>query len=65
MTVATFVNSAIIPIVVNLDQDTRWFANGGLVIDIFNNFISISFITPILYVFDTFFIIRCLKRCSA
>ncbi len=65
LTVATFVNSAIIPIAVNFDQDTEWFANGGLVVDIFYNFISISFITPILYLADVFFIIRILKRCLA
>lgn len=65
LTVATFVNSAIIPIVVNLDQDEEWFANGGLVVDIFYNFISVSFVTPLLYFLDVFFIIRIIKRCLA
>lgn len=65
MTVATFVNSAIIPLVVNIDQNTDWFANGGLVVDIFYNFVSIGFVTPLLYIFDTFFIIRFIKRCCA
>lgn len=65
LTVATFLNTAIIPLVVNIDQDEEWFANGGLVVDIFYNFISVGFVTPLLYFLDVFFIIRLLKRCMA
>lgn len=65
LTVATFLNSALIPIAVNYDQNDEWFSNGGLVVDIFYNFISIGFVTPFLYLLDVFFIIRVLKRCLA
>jgi hypothetical protein len=47
LTLARFVNTAIIPVIVNVRKD-RWFVDGGLVSDIFFIMISISFIDPIV-----------------
>ena len=63
ITLATFVNSAIVPYIVNLDMNKHWFCNTGLVVDSIYNVISISFVTPFLYIFDIFFIIRRMKMC--
>ena len=63
ITVATFVNSAIVPLIVNLDMNEHWFCNTGLVVDSFYNVISIGFVTPFLYIFDIFFLIRRMKIC--
>ncbi len=63
LTVATFANTVIIPLVVNHDQNSEWFANGGLVIDVFYNFISVSFITPFLYILDIVYLTRLIKQC--
>jgi hypothetical protein len=64
LTMARFVNTSIVPIVVNLSVG-RWFVDGGLVSDIFYVMISISFLDPILYLFDPGYFVRLMKRCIA
>lgn len=61
LTLARFVNSSIVPIVVNVAVN-RWFVDGGLVSDVFYIMLSISFLDPILYFFDTGYFIRMLIR---
>jgi len=61
LTFARFLNSAILPIIVNIDR-TRWFVDGGLASDILYIILSISFLDPILYYFDIPYIVRLLKR---
>ena len=63
ITLAIFVNSAIVPLIVNLDMNEHWFCNTGLVVDSFYNVISIGFVTPFLYIVDIFFLIRRMKIC--
>lgn len=48
ITMARFINTAIIPILINREFN-RWTAEGGLVSDIFYLLLSISFIDPLLY----------------
>ncbi len=43
LTVARFVNSAIVPVIINIKSD-RWFADGGLVFDVFSVMLMISII---------------------
>ena len=61
LAICRFVNTAIVPTVVNYSY-TRWFPDGGLVSDYFSIMISVSFIDPILYIFDPAVIISKLKR---
>ena len=61
LTIGRFVNTSIVPIIVNISSD-RWFTNGGLVSDIFYIMLSISFLDPILYYFDVFYFLRLIKR---
>ena len=48
LTMARFLNTAIVPILINRAFD-RWTAEGGLVSDIFYLILSISFLDPLLY----------------
>lgn len=64
LTIATFVNSGIIPLVVNR-REQDWFTNSGLALDIYNNVISLSFVTPLLYLVDVMFFLRLINRCLA
>ena len=57
LTFARFVNTSIVPIVVNIAHN-RWFVDGGLVNDVFYIMLSISFLDPILYLMDTGYFIR-------
>ncbi|CDW71822.1 phage head-tail family partial [Stylonychia lemnae] len=61
LTLARFINTSIVPIVVNISVN-RWFVDGGLISDIFYIMISISFLDPLLYLFDVFYLIRVIKR---
>ena len=63
LTIARFVNTSIVPIVVNYMVD-RWFKEGGLSTDIFYIMISISFLDPILYVVDVGYFLRLCRRRS-
>lgn len=64
LTFARFINTAIVPIVVNVASN-RWFVDGGLVSDIFYIMLSISFLDPILYALDPFYVLRLYKRYAA
>lgn len=64
LTLARFINTSIVPIVVNVASN-RWFVDGGLVSDIFYIMVSISFLDPILYALDPFYVIRLMKRSLA
>ena len=44
---ARFVNTAIVPVIINIKSD-MWFNEGGLVSDLFSIMISISFVDPVL-----------------
>jgi hypothetical protein len=46
LTIARFVNSAIVPVIINTDKD-KWFTDGGLVFDIFTVMIMIGIADPI------------------
>ena len=46
LTVARFVNSAIVPIIINVKSD-RWFVDGGLVFDVFTVMIMIAIVDTI------------------
>ena len=59
--IVRFINTAIVPTVVNYSY-TRWFPDGGLVSDYFSIMVSVSFIDPVLYLFDPAVIISKLKR---
>jgi hypothetical protein len=61
LTIARFVNTSIVPIIVNIASN-RWFVDGGLVSDIFYIMLSISFLDPILYILDVGYFLRLLKR---
>jgi hypothetical protein len=56
-----FVNTAIVPVVVNAKSDS-WFVDGGLVSDIFSIMISISFIDPVTYLIDFSYFKRLFDR---
>lgn len=46
LTIARFANSAIVPVIINIKKD-KWFADGGLVFDIFTVMLMISIADPI------------------
>ena len=64
LVVATFVNSGITPIVVNR-KEQDWFSNSGLALDIYNNVLSLCFVTPLFYLLDVMFFLRLIQRCLA
>lgn len=51
LTFSMFVNTAIIPLIVNLGRE-NWFGYGDLTVDIFFIIVSINFLTPTLLIFD-------------
>ena len=57
LVVATFINTAIIPMFVNFGKD-KWFIRGGLMDDIFANTFSVAIINPILYLCDYEYIFK-------
>lgn len=60
LTIATFINTALLPIFTRLDKD-EWFQSGGLATTIFYNVISVSFISPIFQVFSIPYFIKLYK----
>jgi hypothetical protein len=62
LTFARFINTSIVPVVVNLTADT-WFVDGGLISDFFYIMLSIAFLDPLLYTIDTGYFFRLLRRC--
>ena len=51
LTFSMFINTGIIPLVINLGSD-NWFGYGGLVVDIFLIMLTINFVTPLTNLFD-------------
>jgi hypothetical protein len=61
LTFCRFINTAIVPMVVNITAD-RWSKDGGLVSDVFSIMISISFIEPLQYLLDVGALISYFKK---
>lgn len=59
---ATFINSAMLPLLTNLAKK-NWFLNNGLAMTIFFNVISISFVSTIFYFFNIAYYIKKLRIC--
>ena len=57
---ATFVNSALLPLFINIEEK-YWFSSSGLATTIFYNVISIAFLAPILDVFSIPYILKRIK----
>ena len=57
---STFINSALLPLFINIDKD-KWFNSSGLATTIFYNVISISFISPLLDFFSISYILKRFK----
>jgi len=64
LTMGRFINTAIIPIIVNLSFE-KWFVDGGLIPDVFYLILAISFFDSIMYFVDPPYMIKILKRWSA
>lgn len=61
MVLARFINTAIVPTIVNSSVD-RWFVNGGLVQSFFTIMISLSFVSPIIQLLDPEYILKKIKK---
>lgn len=57
LTIALFLNTGISPLFVNYGRK-NWFDSSGLMVDIFYNTITISFISPLVYLFNPVYIIK-------
>lgn len=57
---STFVNSAILPLIINSDK-SLWFKNSGLALTIFYNTLSIAFVSPFLTFFSVSYFIKKIK----
>lgn len=64
LTMARFINTSIIPIVVNYKYE-QYFNNGGLIPDVFYLILAISFVDPIMYWVDIPYQVRRIKRSMA
>jgi hypothetical protein len=64
LTFARFVNTSLIPIIVNISIE-YWFNDGGMVSEFFYIILSTSFLNPILCYFDVFYLLKLIKRCTA
>lgn len=62
LTTALFINTGIIPLFVNYGRK-NWFDNGGLMVDIFYNTITISFISPFVYLFNPVYLVNRIRMC--
>ena len=60
LTSAMFVNSALIPLFVNLGKE-NWFVSSGLVVDTFYNTISVGFISPLFYIINPVYLIQWIR----
>ena len=61
LTFAMFVNTALIPVLVNVELED-WFTNAGLVVDAFYNLLSVCFFSPLSYYFNPFYGIKLLRQ---
>lgn len=52
-----FMNTGIIPLLVNAEKD-RWFVSGGLVVDIFFIQLANIFVAPLIYLISPMYRIR-------
>jgi flagellar biosynthesis protein FlhB len=57
LTVAMFINTGVVPLFVNFGKG-NWFNSGGLMVDIFYNTLSVSFLSPIFYFFNPAYFIK-------
>ena len=62
LTIALFVNTGIVPLFVNFGRK-RWFDQGGLMVDIFYNTLSVCFVSPFFYLFNPVHLIKKLRVC--
>ncbi|CAI2381736.1 unnamed protein product [Moneuplotes crassus] len=62
LTIATFVNVALLPIFTRLEKE-EWFESGGLSTTIFYNVVSVSFVAPIVNLFNISYLIKRIKMC--
>ena len=60
LTIAMFINTGINPLFVNFGKN-NWFDSGGLMVDIFYNTMTISFISPLSYIWDPVYLMKMLK----
>ncbi|CAI2366707.1 unnamed protein product [Moneuplotes crassus] len=60
LTIATFINTGILPIFQNIETH-NWFHTNGLMNAIFYNMISIALVGPFLYAFDFWYIVKRIK----
>ncbi|CAI2376406.1 unnamed protein product [Moneuplotes crassus] len=60
LTFATFINTGILPLFLNFGTK-NWFHSNGLMNEVFYNMLSISFVSPILYLFDVGYITNLIK----
>jgi len=56
-----FVNTAMIPLFVNLGKE-NWFVSSGLVVDTFYNTLSVGFISPLFYIINPVHIIKWIRQ---
>lgn len=61
LTIATFINTGIVPLLVNFGKD-NWFDRGGLSVDIFYNMLSISFLGPLFYLLNPVYFVKRIKQ---
>ena len=61
LTLALFINTALIPIFANITEDA-WFTSSGLAVDVFYRILTVAFFSPIMYAIDPGHIIRSCKR---
>jgi hypothetical protein len=59
---STFINSALLPLSINLDTED-WFTNNGLAMTIFYNTLSVSFVSTLLYLFNIGYLLKKIKIC--
>lgn len=60
--IAMFLNTGIIPLVVNYDAETMWFNTGGLAYNIFWIQVANAVVNPLVYLFSPMYQIKRLKR---
>ena len=60
--VSLFLNTAVIPVMVNYKKE-EWFTGAGLCMDVFFNSLALSFVAPFVYVFfDIEYVFKKLMR---
>lgn len=62
LVVAQALTTSFLPFLVNLPTDEKWFMSGGLIDDIFLQIITMSILSPFLYVFNFSIVIKAYRR---